>query len=77
MDDNEEFEKKKVARDLNRIAQSSSRVADAFKGFDSAIQVFLCEIRETMDAHPNNANRETRAKEIGEAAVARAIAKNS
>lgn len=73
----DDFDEQAFYRALEKFVDSAKRSADALRRLQSAFAVFGYEVREIVDAHPKNISRDTSAKEIGEASVARASRKTA
>lgn len=77
MDDNDDFDEEEFDRACERMAEAARRSAGALRRLQSAFAVVGYELREMIDSHPCNSNRETPSKEIGEATLARAQSKKA
>lgn len=73
----EDLDKEAFDRALKQLVDAAKRAADAMQKLQSAFVVVGYELREMIDTHPKNILRETSAKEIGEATVARAGTKKA
>ena len=77
MDNHEQFDDEEFDRVCKRMAEAARNSADALRRLQSAFAVVGYELRELIDAHPKNIGRETPAKEMGEATLARASSKKA
>lgn len=68
----DDFDRVADSQALKNFAQSAEFAAHSIRRLQSAFAVYGYELREVIDVHPENILRETTAKEIGAATVARA-----